>query len=386
MSSHKQRKYSGLKKAVSFVLMGTVCLTAAASVAALTQTFEVCDGNVVVDTKSEENKKIIPVNDISLGNTAGDDVLKAFDAADSSESSIAMNVKTNETPALSGKGNKDVKDSNKIIWCSVKVNLRGKEMNKKVPAGTIKDVLAYLNIKLTDEDSVNYADDYKIKNGDEIVIKRTVVVEDTALKDIEYKIITKETATLFKGDTKVDTEGEKGKKEVSVEKTYVNGQLASQKETEIEVIEEPVDKVVLKGTAEKVDHFAVASNGEQVKANEEEKTFVDAEGKEHKYEEIITGSGTAYCADPGALTSTGRKAAYGVVAVNPNIIPYGSKLYIVTNDGEGVYGEAVAGDTGGALMDGSAIVDLFYPTYEECINFGRRNVTIYVMEYGTEFR
>ena len=63
-----------------------------------------------------------------------------------------------------------------------------------------------------------------------------------------------------------------------------------------------------------------------------------------------------------------------------------SKLYIVSNDGEIIYGEAVAGDTGGALMDGSAIVDLYYPTYDECCVFGRRDVTIYVLEWGNEFR
>lgn len=395
MSSHKQRKFSRLKKAVSVALMGTVCLTAAVSVAALTQTFEVCDGNVVVGSKPENNENIIPIDDASFGKTVSEKALDAFDTSAVSESSITMNIKANEEPAFSAKGEKNnnksndsVKDNkkNNIVWCSVKVNLRGKEESKKVPQGTVKDVLAYLNIKLTDKDSVNLKNDYKIKNGDKIVITRTVVVEDTEVKDINFKTVTKESSTLFEGDTKVDTEGEKGKKEVTVEKTYVNGKLTKKEETGSEVIEEPVDKVVLKGTAEKTDIFAKAENGEEVKADEDSMTFTDAEGNEREYLEIITGSGTAYYADAGALTSTGRLAAYGVVAVNPDIIPYGSKLYIVSNDGEVVYGEAVAGDTGGALIDGSAIVDLFYPTYDECCTFGRRNVTIYVLEYGNEFR
>ena len=120
--------------------------------------------------------------------------------------------------------------------------------------------------------------------------------------------------------------------------------------------------------------------------NGDGQTFTDANGVVRNYLQVLTGSGTAYYAEPGAGTATGRLAQYGVVAVNPNIIPYGSKLYIVSNDGEIIYGEAVAGDTGGALMDGSAIVDLYYPTYDECCVFGRRDVTIYVLEWGNEFR
>ncbi len=97
------------------------------------------------------------------------------------------------------------------------------------------------------------------------------------------------------------------------------------------------------------------------------------------YSSVHTGSGTAYTAPAGASTATGVPAYHGGVAVNPNIIPYGSKLYIVSTDGSFVYGYATAVDTGGALMDGSAIVDCFYNTYDECVNFGRRDVNVYVV-------
>ena len=67
------------------------------------------------------------------------------------------------------------------------------------------------------------------------------------------------------------------------------------------------------------------------------------------------------------------------MAVNPSIIPYGTKMYITASDGSYVYGYATAIDTGGALMDGSAIVDLFMNSYADCANFGRRDVTIYIL-------
>ena len=386
MSRHNQKKLTGLKKAVSLALMGTVCLTAAASVAALTQTFEVSDGNVVVENKTENKEEIIPIEGISLEKKEGDKVLTAFETK-AENSNIKMNVKENETPALAGKkSDKTAEIKNDIIWCSVNINFRGKEYSKKVPYGTVKDVLAYLNIQLTDKDSLNVELDKEIKNSEKIVITRTVVATGVKKQEIGFKTITEETDSLFEGTTKVDTEGEKGIKEVTVEKTYINGKLASEKELSSEVVKEPVDKVVLKGTAEKVDHFPAASNGAEVKPNDDGKTFVDANGNVREYVDVLTGSGTAYYADPGASTATGRDAQYGVVAVNPNIIPYGSKLYIVTNDGEIVYGDAVAGDTGGGLMANLILVDCFYPTYDECCVFGRRDVTIYILEYGNEFR
>ena len=57
----------------------------------------------------------------------------------------------------------------------------------------------------------------------------------------------------------------------------------------------------------------------------------------------------------------------------------GTKLYIVADDGF-VYGYATAIDTGGALYDGSAIVDVFYYTYDECAEFGRRDVSVYILD------
>jgi len=108
-------------------------------------------------------------------------------------------------------------------------------------------------------------------------------------------------------------------------------------------------------------------------------TFTDANGFKIPYKQKLEGAGTAYTAKPGALTASGAPVYYGGVAVNPDVIPLGSKLYIVSNDGRYVYGYATAIDTGGALYSGQALVDLFYWTERECFDFGRRAVTVYVL-------
>lgn len=69
-------------------------------------------------------------------------------------------------------------------------------------------------------------------------------------------------------------------------------------------------------------------------------------------------------------TATGMKPQVGVIAVDPRVIPLGTKLYV-----EG-YGNAIAGDTGGAIK--GKRVDLFFNTQKECTNYGRRSVKVWV--------
>ena len=79
----------------------------------------------------------------------------------------------------------------------------------------------------------------------------------------------------------------------------------------------------------------------------------------------------------GYITATGTKARVGAIAVDPKVIPYGTKMFIVTEDGQYVYGEATAEDCGG-LIKGNRI-DLFFDTVEECYAFGARMCQVYFL-------
>lgn len=104
-----------------------------------------------------------------------------------------------------------------------------------------------------------------------------------------------------------------------------------------------------------------------------------ASGGTMKFSSIKDVTATAYTAGRGGagfITASGTPARPGAVAVDRRVIPLGSKLYIVTNDGKYVYGIAVAEDTG---VIGNR-VDLYYDDYDACIQFGRRAATIYILE------
>jgi 3D (Asp-Asp-Asp) domain-containing protein len=77
---------------------------------------------------------------------------------------------------------------------------------------------------------------------------------------------------------------------------------------------------------------------------------------------------SATCYDLPGTTATGMPVGRGVVAVDPSVIPLGSRLYIPG------YGNGVAADIGGGIRGN--IIDLWYPTYAECAAWGRRTVTI----------
>lgn len=100
----------------------------------------------------------------------------------------------------------------------------------------------------------------------------------------------------------------------------------------------------------------------------------------HHFREVRLMEATAYYPGPECtgkyaargLTYTGKKAGYGFVAVDPNVIPLGTRLYI-----EG-YGEAEAADIGGAIKGN--IVDLCFETYQEAVNYGRKRIKVYLLE------
>ena len=102
---------------------------------------------------------------------------------------------------------------------------------------------------------------------------------------------------------------------------------------------------------------------------------------------------TAYCLckkccgkdvdDPNyGRTSSGLKIVPGtgmkVIAVDPNVIPLGSKVYVEGLNGAGDYGYAVAADKGSAIKNNK--IDLYMDTHEMALKWGRKSVKVYVIE------
>lgn len=259
----------------------------------------------------------------------------------------------------------------------------------KVPNGTVQEALAYLEIELGKNDKLNCNLTDKITDNMEIVVTRVEYKNVTAVEKIPFETIETYTDELAEGKTKVTIKGVDGESKTVTKQTLVDGKVTEEELVSTEVTKEPVNQEILVGT--KTSEKTTKSSKSTSKASSEKSSqsdssssdsdsnvIYDEAGNEIVYTSVLHGSGTAYCAEPGALTASGQEVYVGGVAVNPDIIPLGTKLYIVADDGY-VYGYATAVDTGGALMEGSALVDLFYFSYDQCIEFGRRDVSVYIL-------
>lgn len=248
----------------------------------------------------------------------------------------------------------------------IKVVADGSTIDATVEEGTVSDALRQAGVQLGEEDILSVDPDEKITQGMEIRVSRVTYKEVTETREIPYETITQTDSTLAAGTEKIKTEGQNGVEEVLVRQKLVDGEVTETQDVSSEVVTEPVDEVKLLGTKRSAV-VSVGSDG----------TLIDENGNQIQYKKVLTGKCSCYTG--GGVTSTGKEAAFGLVAVNPNIIPYGTKLYIASPDGKLVYGYAVAADTGGAAMRGIIIADLYYDSYEQCMQIGTRTMNVYIL-------
>lgn len=258
---------------------------------------------------------------------------------------------------------------------SYKIDLKVDGLNKKVDyaAGTVKDVLKRAGVELGEYDTVKPGLNKTLHPGSKITVKRISYETREEDKVIKFDTVTKTSGVLKEGTERVARKGQNGSKTITYEDKVVDGKVVSTKKVGEAIHVKPVSKVVVKGTRT----TAKAASKETDTSASNSKS-----GPPTSYIKTFHGPATAYTAAAGARTASGRVAKRGLVAVNPKQIPYGSKLYIVADDGT-VYGYATAADTGGFVHNGSGtLVDLYMDTNAQCVQWGRRNVTIYVLSWG----
>lgn len=325
--------------------------------------FEIGNGDVIVGTNKDFNMSfdVIKANTITINNCGEEQTISlAKGTVEEALNRTGITLAENQsvTPSLNTviTGNMNIYVYNSK---NIKLTTNGTEMTVKAPEGTVENALNILGYEITDDDILNVDKNAQIEDDMKITLKKVTYVDEKSTKKISYKTVEKDSDDIMTGESEVSQKGVDGEKEVTKRCKYIDGKYDSTKVIDEKVTKEPVDKIVLNGT--------------------KRGTTTDSSGAPVSYSYMVSGSGTAYTAAPGALTATGVPVYEGGVAVNPAIIPYGSKLYIEAADGSHVYGYATAIDTGGALMDGSAIVDLFYFSYDDCVSFGRRDVNVYVL-------
>ncbi len=198
---------------------------------------------------------------------------------------------------------------------------------------------------------------------------------------------------MLEGEEKVVQEGADGVRSSVYEVVWSNGaQLSRQFVEELDTT--AVDRIVEYGTAKPkpkpseskqdpddilAEHGETGGGIANVSENADGSgTLTLKDGTVLNYSGVRSMTATAYTTGHGGVgtrTASGTAVHVGSVAVDKSVIPLGPRMYIVAG-GNVVYGLAVAEDTG---VKGNKI-DLYYDTYDECIQFGRRSCTVYILE------
>lgn len=237
---------------------------------------------------------------------------------------------------------------------------------------TIREAFEEAGVSVNQIDVVEPDLDSIVVHGMDVSVFRINHSEIT--EDVEIPFASKEVSdnTLEKGKTKIKTKGVNGLKRIVYSVTTKDGIETHRQISSEKVIKKPTEQVIAVGTKAKSAPATPAP-----KAKQAAKTNA---GSSLNYKKKITVTATAYTAPAGKKTASGKVAQYGVIAVDPSLIPLGTKLYVEsTDDGKSwKYGYCVAGDTGGAIKGNK--IDLYFGSENECLQFGRRSAILYVLE------
>ena len=252
----------------------------------------------------------------------------------------------------------------------VSIDNGGQVMTTGTMGETVEQLLTRLNISLDAQSSLNCALTDETYDGMEIVVSRTSYATETYTQEVPFETKYYNDSTLLEGQEEILTEGSDGEMLCTAHVTYVNGEEVSRTVISSRVTKAPVDRQVAVGIAPEREQFGDVTIGNGV--------ITTGSGEVLTYTRRITVLATAYsCEGYTGITATGTVARVGAIAVDPSVIPLGTRMFVVSEDGQVVYGVATAEDTG-ELIAGYRI-DLYYDTEAECYEFGVRNCQVYIL-------
>lgn len=240
---------------------------------------------------------------------------------------------------------------------------------------TVEDLLIRLNIDLTSEDVLSDPLDAETYDGMELRIDRVIRERQTYTGTLAHDTSYCFDSTLPTGMEEVLVEGVDGELLCTAEVTYVNGVETGRTVLSESVIRQPVTQIVAQGSGQAIE---AADPGDMPVFGDG--TITLPTGEVLTYTDSMICNATAYAVH--GTTAIGTRSRVGAIAVDPRVIPYGTRMFIVSNDGEYVYGIATAEDCGDPAFISGNRIDLFYNTKWECNQFGYRECTVYFLGTG----
>ncbi len=225
---------------------------------------------------------------------------------------------------------------------------------------SVRDVLLSANVAFDEDDRISPGLDQVVKANQEIEVVDVSSKVLTTVVPLKAATEYRRDTNLEKGTQKVIQQGEDGLAERQIKVVYENGREKKRIVIAEKILKPRVNTIIALGI-KPIIRVLETSRGS------------------YRYYDVKVMDATAYSPGPESCgvyakygrTYTGKKAGFGLVAVDPRVIKLGTKLYI-----EG-YGLAEAADIGAAIKGNR--IDLCFETYREAIMFGRKKVKVYIL-------
>lgn len=242
----------------------------------------------------------------------------------------------------------------------IHVNVDNQRISIRTLASTVAEALHDANVTVNEVDRVTPALSEEIESGLEIRVVRITEALETETETRPFQIVNWADPTLARGETRLHQEGQEGLIERTIRIVYEDGVEVSREVIGEELVRPVRNRIIYVGS---LDHLPVVMTPDGPREYIEKRQMV-ATGYEAS--PVSTGIWS------DGYTYTGLVARHGIIATDPSVIPLGTELYVPG------YGVGVAADIGGAIKGN--IIDLFFESIEEALEWGRQNVEVYILK------
>ncbi|MCR4780147.1 MAG: G5 domain-containing protein [Ruminiclostridium sp.] len=265
---------------------------------------------------------------------------------------------------------KSYADTDDVSGMTVHISADGRSFTVQTGETTVGELLAREDIVLDTDDEINVPLTARVCENMTVSVSRVEYRTREKTTFIPHETEYTETPLLKIGDSEVRTEGVDGSVTITIEDKYVNGAKTSCRVTDTKMTD-PVTEVIAEGTALQTPY------------SKREGNYRLENGIPTEYAYKLSGKVTSYTAPEGSGTYSGRPLVIGSVGVDPNVIPFGSEVYIVTQDGSKVYGYAIASDTGDITdIIADAYMGVTSEHWDDAMNWCAQFCDVYVLTVG----
>jgi uncharacterized protein YabE (DUF348 family) len=251
----------------------------------------------------------------------------------------------------------------------IKVTIDGKEETFLTYKNTVQQALESEGITLSVVDKIDGADmEQKIVRDMSfkvIRVREKVITEETTLA---YEVEKQKNTNMVKGEERTIRHGSEGLLEKTFKIITEDGVEVAKNLLNESILASPISQIVEFGTL---------------------LTHKSARGGLLRYRKVLDMRATAYTSNfadtgksPGhpqfGITYSGKKAKEGIIAVDPRVIPLGTRMYVEVAGGTPDYGYCIAGDIGSAIKND--LIDLYFDSERTVDQWGCKRVKVYILD------